>query len=380
MYVPAMQTLHPGALRRPRPASALPYPLDRGTVARFYLARNAIYHLFRALGFADGSAVLAPAYHSGNEVKAMRAAGATIRYYRVGENMLLDPAEVRALCDRIRPRALFLIHFLGIPQPVEELAPFCRERGIVLVEDCALAFLSRTSGRWLGSFGDYSIFCLYKTLPVPDGGLLVRNAASHPELDRLPLEPANLVSTAGRVVDLVQEAITSRAEPVGRAIAAAKSGVGSLLGRAQVRKVAVGDMGFDLANVNLGMSSFTRALLPRFDYEEIVRRRRENWFHLETRLRPFAWLPPVVLPEGACPLFYPILVRDKAAASAALREAGVCATEFWNQGEADATAEEFPESQRLRDHVLEIPLHQDVTIAELDTAVDAIRARGIGRS
>src|SRR5262245_42829462 len=41
-----------------------------------------------------------------------------------------------------------------------------------LVEDCALSLYSRDpSGRWLGSTGDLSIFCLYKTLPVPHGGV-----------------------------------------------------------------------------------------------------------------------------------------------------------------------------------------------------------------
>ena len=49
----------------------------------------------------------------------------------------------------------------------------------------ALSLLSEPDGEPLGSFGDWSIFCLYKTLPVPNGALLVQNAMPLGGLDRL---------------------------------------------------------------------------------------------------------------------------------------------------------------------------------------------------
>jgi hypothetical protein len=46
---------------------------------------------------------------------------------------------------------------------------------IFLIEDCAHALLSSHKGQSLGSDGDISIFSLLKTLPVPNGGILLLN-------------------------------------------------------------------------------------------------------------------------------------------------------------------------------------------------------------
>ncbi len=57
-----------------------------------------------------------------------------------------------------------------------------RRHECILVEDCALSLFSEADGKPLGAFGDYSVFCLYKTLPVPNGGVLVENGKALPEL------------------------------------------------------------------------------------------------------------------------------------------------------------------------------------------------------
>ena len=103
-----------------------------------------------------------------------------------------DCDELAALCTP-DVRALYVIHYLGWPQPIAALAAFCRERGLPMIEDCALALLSRTANRPLGTFGDYSVFCLYKSLPVPNGMRLRQiecpgplNGRVHNEMLELP--------------------------------------------------------------------------------------------------------------------------------------------------------------------------------------------------
>ena len=63
-------------------------------------------------------------------------------------------------------KAIYLIHYLGFPGPVEELLELCKERNIYLIEDCALSLFSCVSDKPLGSYGHASIFSLYKSLPV----------------------------------------------------------------------------------------------------------------------------------------------------------------------------------------------------------------------
>jgi hypothetical protein len=58
-YVPAWQGLGLGDLLRSQGPAVFPFDAPRSI--GFYTARNAIYHLFRALGYGDGSTVLMPA-------------------------------------------------------------------------------------------------------------------------------------------------------------------------------------------------------------------------------------------------------------------------------------------------------------------------------
>jgi dTDP-4-amino-4,6-dideoxygalactose transaminase len=219
MFVPTYQGLSAIDLLRPTGDGNRCFPFNATGALTFYRARNAIYHLFTALRATRSTvSVLVPDYYSGNEVLAMRAAGATIHYCPVGPTMQLDVAEVERLCARHRPDVLYVIHYLGWSQPMPALVDLCRRRGMLLVEDCALALLSEVGGQPLGSFGDWAVFCLYKTLPVPNGAVLVQNAAKLESLERLPLRQVSAASLAGRTAELLVARARGRAHRVGAAL------------------------------------------------------------------------------------------------------------------------------------------------------------------
>jgi perosamine synthetase len=369
MFVPYEHGLHPVTLFRARAIGPTPFPMSAPHHTYFYRARNAIYHLFRALGHG---AVLVPDYHNGNEVWAMRAAGVPIRFYRIGRNLEPDLDSLSKLCDATGARVLFVIHYFGWPQPVKELLTFCQERGMLLVEDCALSLLSGTLGRPLGSFGQYSTFCLYKTLPVPNGGVLVQNNGSHPGLTRLALDPCGALTLGGRTLELLLEWFRGRAYGPGQAAFATKRAAGRLLNALRFDRVPFGDMGFDVSKVNFAPSTLSLRLLERFDYDEIRRRRRENFRRLRERLEGTATLIPRELEGEMCPLLFPLLVPDKPAAARALRAKGIDAQEFWNDGDPEARGPQHTDAQFLREHVLELPIHQDVTPAQVEYIADQV--------
>jgi dTDP-4-amino-4,6-dideoxygalactose transaminase len=371
MYASAWPGLSPVQLFRPPAAAALPFPWSAPSHAYFYRARNAIYHLVRGLGLDADDEILVPAYHSGNEVGAIRAAGAQIRYY--GIDRALRP-DVDALARLITPktRAVFVIHFLGWPQPIAEIQSFCRSRGLLLIEDCALALLSETEGRPLGTFGDHAVFCLYKTLPVPNGGLLVHNGGGLRHVDGLRLRPCGFAPLAGRSSELLLEWLRARSNATGHALFALKRTMGRVLRASGTERAPVGDMGFDPAQLDLAISPVSQALLRRYDYAAIRSRRRDNFHRLRAALGDRVTLLRHDLPEGVCPLFFPILVPDKGAAARALWARGVDAVEFWNDG--DPAADDFPDVRFLRRHVLELPLHQDLGAEQIDFVAEQVRA------
>ena len=341
----------------------LPFPLSNENRLSFYVARSGIYHLFRALGFTQGDIVLVPDYHSGNEVAAIRAAGASIVYYPIRRNLEPDMDKLADLV-RLKPRAVYVIHYLGWPQPMQQIAELFRECGSVVIEDCALSLLSETEGVPLGSFGDYSVFCLYKTLPVPNGGLLVQNREVLPPLATLDLQRCPRASLAGRSAELLLEALRSRFDGVGKILFDIKRAVGRTLRAVRVPQVPVGDIGWNQANVNIAMSDFSNSLIKGLDYEGIRRRRRENFLLMRKRLAGQVAMPREDLKEGVCPLFFPILVKDKHEAAKALWSQGIGAVEFWN-GAAEGNGDHRSDAQYLRNHLLELPIHQGVGPAQV---------------
>jgi dTDP-4-amino-4,6-dideoxygalactose transaminase len=370
MYVPTFQGLGATDFVRSADDRDTPYPFDAPHQVRFYRARNAIYHLFQTLQ-ADGRrfTALVPDYNSGNEVLAMRAAGVAMRFYPVGADGQINVALIEALCDRHAPDVLYVIHYLGWPQPMRELAQLCRRRGMLLVEDCALALLSALDDRPLGSFGDWSIYCLYKTLPVPNGAILVQNTTPVAALESLPLHRASVASDAGRTAELMVQRIRSRVNGVGVALQALKRSMGRAAGALEVNRARVGDIGFAQSDVDLAMSPVSTHLLRRLDYDAIRRTRVRNFRYLAAQLNGHASVLRRDLADGVCPLFFPLLVPEKRTAADRLRQRGIEPLEFWNEGadESDRTAS--PTSRFLRRHVLGLPVHQDLTTHHLDHMV-----------
>lgn len=362
MFVPTYQGLSATDFVRPAGARTSCFPFNVAHRLPFYRARNAIYHLFRALLASNPRlTVLAPDYYSGNEILAMRAAGATIHYCPVDRNMQLDPEDVERLCALHDPDVLYVIHYVGWPQPMPAFVDLCRRRGMLLVEDCALSLLSEMDGRPLGTFGDWAVFCLYKTLPLPNGALLVQNTTRLESLERLRLRPAGSASVLGRTAELLVQRIRGRANGVGAALQVVKRGMGRAAGALDVRRANVGDIGFDLADADLAMSRVSERLLDRLDFAEIRRRRVENYRSLGEQLGEDVIAVFPEMRDGVCPLFFPILVPDKHAAAVALQQRGVDALEFWNDGVEPGGSEMSADARFLREHVLELPIHQDLT-------------------
>jgi perosamine synthetase len=363
MYVSSGPGLDPRRLVAPASAEVPPFPLDVPEAVYFSRARNALYHLVRAL-IRPGDRVLVPDYHGGNEILAIRAAGATVRYYPIHRDLRPDLDEVERLC-RDGARVLLAIHFMGWPQPIRDLVRLCHRYGVVVVEDCAPALLSEIDGQPLGSVGDFAVFCLSTTLPLPNGAVLVQNRTPLPFLGQVGLRPGDLASVAWRSAELMAEWIRHRADWLNTRAGWLERTVGRLLPPGGSRSSG-GALGFDVALADVAMSKFSRWLLPRLAYPEIRRRRRRNFAELLERLRGTVDLVIDRLGEGACPLFFPILVPDKRAAAQALRQRGVAAVEFWNYGDPIASGPEHADAMFLRRHVLQVPIHQDVSSVHLE--------------
>jgi dTDP-4-amino-4,6-dideoxygalactose transaminase len=152
----------------------------RRTCLPFESARAAFRHWLNSLNLASDEAVLLPAYvgwsaREGSGVfDPIRELGLACEFYRVDRRLHVDVDDVSRLLATRRIRALVLIHYFGLPDPnAIELARRARERGVVVLEDEAHSMLTNLIGGSSGFLGDASVFSLHKLLPTQSGGLLV---------------------------------------------------------------------------------------------------------------------------------------------------------------------------------------------------------------
>jgi dTDP-4-amino-4,6-dideoxygalactose transaminase len=138
-----------------------------------------------ALEFAGvrGETVLCPSNTFMATPLAIQHAGGEVQFVDCNrEDLCMSLAHLQAQAERHRPRAAVLVHIGGhIAFEVEEIASYCRENDIFLIEDCAHAHGASWHDRKPGSWGDAGVYSLYatKTISTGEGGTLV---SRHPEL------------------------------------------------------------------------------------------------------------------------------------------------------------------------------------------------------
>jgi dTDP-4-amino-4,6-dideoxygalactose transaminase len=66
------------------------------------------------------------------------------------------------------------------------------------------------------------------------------------------------------------------------------------------------------------------------------------------------------LPDGVCPLVLPVIVEDCQAVCRWLNQDGVAAGPWWSGFHKLFDWEGFPEAKYLKEHVIAIPIHQQL--------------------
>jgi perosamine synthetase len=336
--------------------SSLPFPFSRERKIYASSALSLVYHLFRALELDAKAVVLAPDYHPARAMRAIRSAGAHLRFYRTKRDLTVDLEDLE---DQLSPEAkvLYVIHHFGFPQPIEALSKIAKERGLILIEDCSESLFSFYEERPLGSFGAHAVFCLQTALPVPNGGLLLASGKALETIERVRWRPNDLSAVALPSLRLM----------LGR-------------GRPLIERttdVLLGNGAFDPDRARYEMAPLTRHLLERIDFDAVPERRRDVYSRLLHRLD--GWITPLKgeLGAGVCPLFLPVAIEEKHAAIEQLRARGVGAIDPGSSADPGVDERRSKDARWLREHAVGIPAHQDLGLEHIAHVVRSVRELGL---
>ena len=132
---------------------------------------------------------------------------------------------------------------------------------------------------------------------------------------------------------------------------------------------------FDARLARCGVSRLTAGLITNVDPEAVRAARRRNYVQLQQGLVDLPATRPLFaeLPAGVCPLSFPVLVPDRARWLAVLHTRGIPAIGWWAGYHRQLSWDGFDDVRYLKDHLVALPVHQDLSPAHIDYVVHCVR-------
>jgi perosamine synthetase len=369
--------------RRGQNRHDLPLPFIHPHVCYPFSGTAAIYQGARALKLTANDRVLCPAYNCGHEIEPLLRQKVSVGFYSVNRQLEIGLSDLEKRIDR-QTRAVLVTHYFGFPQPLGTIRELCDAHGLYLIEDCAHALFSKDPTGYLGTAGDIAVFSLRKTIPLPNGGALLVN---RPGIETpSDLRSPHWVSTWIKILDLWKKStLQHSASPLFLSLRIVPLALASILmgGTRILDKLHMlghlalvdpdgEDFDFDSEILDWEIAGFGQRIIHNIDPEQIVKRRRENFQWLLDGLKGAKGCRSVFhsLPAGVCPLFFPLLVYNRDEVIWKLNQKGISAAKWWETFHDSVPWDEFPDAVFLKDHMIALPIHQDLTENHIQKIID----------
>lgn len=331
--------------------------LEGSGVRRYARGRYALRAACQAAGLGPGSLLLAPSYHCRTMLDPALALGANVALYALHEDLQPDLASIEALLRESgnAARALLVPHYFGVEQPaatMDQLADLCQRHGVMLIEDCAHAWM--VAQRRIGAgrpAGRMVVASPYKYFACPDGGVLWGEPAQLPPQSRGP----------GLVAELkVARGVLSR----GAVALPAATPTPATHSRGAERRERNDRPSpyYDPALERCDALFLSRWLIRRAAPEAIARQRRlryRQWLDAMAGLPHARALMPV-LPDTCAPYMFPLLISRPDPDFFRLKQAGL---PIWRWD--DMAVSGCPVAERYRTELLHLPCHQGLSDAQM---------------
>ena len=308
---------------------------------------DALQIAMMAEGIGAGDAVFLPAFTYTATAEVPLLLGATPVFVDVDpESFQIDLDALRERIAKVRqqgrlvPRAIIGVDLFGQPAPWAGLRAIASEAGLFLLDDCAQSFGASLSGRKLGREADATAISFFPSKPLGcygDGGALLTDDPARAKLYR------------------------------------------------SLRSHGEGDTRYEVLRTGMNgrldtmQAAILLAKLDVFDAE--LERREQIASFYDEGLRGKAIIPSRVPDSTSAWAVYSVLLADNAAREATqahLREAGVPSAIYYPRplhhqpayrDHHDGTA--LPVSEDVSNRILALPIHPELTDAELARVVAA---------
>ncbi|MEC7986489.1 MAG: aminotransferase class I/II-fold pyridoxal phosphate-dependent enzyme [Myxococcota bacterium] len=354
-------------------------------------ARYGFYLLLRAFGIQEEDEVVIPGLTYFAIPAMVPLLGAKPVFADIGlSSHVLDPEAFRASITE-KTKAVVPTHLFGTPCNMEAICEIAREHGIKVIEDCAQSTGASFQGKKVGSWGDaaYYTFGLTKNITTLSGAMVTTDDPDVAAFIRKEVEDGGYSSRR----KMAKEALVGLAMFVAThpAIYWASVHPAVVLGN---------KLGKDPIHERFGESERTYEEIPSYykaqgkplavqaavgmkqlsRIEELNGARRKNGQSLDVHLSGTQNLLLPTYPEGAEPIYMSFVVHheNRFQLCEALRKRGVDTTVgYMNDMSDHPLFQEYkrtcPNATKANQELLHIPVHPNLSEADVDHLIQAVK-------
>ena len=292
-----------------------------------------------------------PEYFCEISLTPIRMAGYNLCFYRIKPNFEPDITHLQKLKERYgTPDVLLFVHYFGFPQNILDTQNWCKQNGVLLVEDAAHSLIPIPG---IGDNGNPTFYTPWKFVNIL------------PELfDYIETEPSE---KDGHVPFPLKWVLKQGVNYISQRIR---------LPLHRLRRASV--KGHDVSEPIVALesplcSSFSINILGKHEQtiKDVCSKRKRNYrlideVFLDPKLEQYRLFEDV--PASFAPYVYPFRIPAKHSLNLmiSLNKKGVPASPWSDLSPEVKNSEEYPLSNDLRREVITLPIHQDLTLAQIN--------------
>lgn len=331
----------------------------------FSQGRYGLHYIVNKLIQKKITTILIPAYHCRSMIEPLLDLNINIIFYHHTKDLYLTIHDLKEATSSLDNRfALLIIHYFGFPQKyIEDIAKYCVQNNIKLIEDCAHSFFAYGSTRPPGSYGDYAIASTRKFLPVSDGGIVLDNEREDNSLQKAGITPQPLINEFKTILKLLISLL--RPNPIAPSI-----NEPVVLDYKSNSSLNNNEDYFHIHNANMAGLKTNQFLTHFISNDDICKKRRENYQHWLDLLEDRTHFKPLYpyLDKGTVPYVFPLIILNNAEhVFHCLKCHGI---PIWRW--EDIAITECLISEYYRKSLIQLPCHQSLTKEEIEWMVNCL--------
>ncbi len=358
-YIPNQPTLSLSILNRKKNID-----FDFKNPIFYPCARNALYSILNSINLSKTENILFPSYICETPIKSALRFTNNIRFYRITKDLRINFNDFKVNINK-NTKAAVIVHYFGFGRDIKKVQSICKKNNIYLIEDCAQSLFSRYNEKLLGSFGDFAFFSLRKSLPLFEGAASISNNNSFnlPANKKRRLSLDYNIYKLEKYLDALNKKINFRLQ---RSV--------STIEKRNKNKLKERKLYSDPSKY-AKIGTLTKHIIKNSDSKEIIKQRRKNFSFLLQNLDNAQKIKPIFnsLPEGICPLAFPILAENRTDIVKKLRNSNIEAQKHWDTLiPKEIDRKKFTATDYLAKRELSLPIHQDLNENHMELIIKSI--------